>query len=105
MKKSTCIQLVLITAALAACNKPMYQQQDYDPGYYEAGDPPDSTNSCPIELSAMPPDYYNWLYCFRPYGTITLEPNIIGFYAYQPLRHVTRAGFGVYGAKVGTAIS
>jgi hypothetical protein len=105
MKKSTCIQLVLITAALAACNRPLYQQRDCDSTYYAAGDLPDSTNSCPIGQSVMPPDYYYWLYSFRPYGTITVEPEIAGYYAYRPLIRITRAGFGVYGTKAGAAVS
>jgi hypothetical protein len=78
MKKTGCIRLVLITAALAACNRPMYQQEYYTPGYYP-DDLPDSTNSCPIEYSNLPLDYYNWMYGFR-------------FYPYPMQAH--RGGFG-----------
>lgn len=78
MKKTSSIQLVLITAALAACNKPLYQQ---DPVYY-SGDLPDSTNSCPVAYP-YPPDYYLWLNGFRYYP----------YYFHSP-SHVIRAGFG-----------
>jgi hypothetical protein len=100
MKKTACIQLVLITAALAACNRPMYQQEYYTPGYYP-GDPPDSTNACPIEYSQFPPDYYNWVYGFRPYGSFYFDPSVnINFYYYRHYREtVHRSGFG---AKIAT---
>ena len=95
MKKSTTIQLVLITAVLAACNKPMYQQEYYTPGYYP-GDEPDSTNSCPIEGSYLPPDYYNWMYGFRPYGSFYVDPgiNINVYYQRHYRETVWRSGFG-----------
>ncbi|GGB10646.1 hypothetical protein [Puia dinghuensis] len=84
MKKTSCIKLVLITAALAACNKPIYQQGSYLPDYYPS-DPPDSTNSCPIDypqlLPDFSPDYYTWLYGFRPYH-------------HHHRAGVSRAGFG-----------
>ncbi|MBS1663694.1 MAG: hypothetical protein JST68_21805 [Bacteroidetes bacterium] len=89
MKKTACIQLVLITAALAACNKPLYQQ---DPVYYE-GDAPDSTNSCPIAdpyLYAYQPDYFNWISAFRYYPYRSPHPIIV------------RAGFGHRPAKAGS---
>ena len=92
MKKTTCIQLVLITAALAACNRPMYQQEYYPSGY--PGDLPDSTNSCPIEYSQLPPDYYNWLYGFRPYGSVYVDPYINAYYLHRYRETVVRAGFG-----------
>jgi|SRR5579871_3139887 len=95
MKKTTCIHLVLITAALAACNRPMYQQEYYSPEYYP-GDLPDSTNACPIGYSQLPPDYYNWLYSFRPYGSYYVDPsiNIDLYYGHRYRETVVRAGFG-----------
>jgi hypothetical protein len=94
MKKSTTIHLVLITAALAACNRPMYQQEYYSPGYYP-GDLPDSTNSCPIEGSDLPFDYYNWMYSFRPYGSYYVDPININIYYQRHYRGtVWRSGFG-----------
>jgi hypothetical protein len=69
MKKTPFIRMVLITAALASCNRPMYQQQQqYMPEY----EPADSTNaspeSCPIAWDDLPPDFYIWNYSFRSYG-------------------------------------
>jgi hypothetical protein len=102
MKKTNAIQLVLITAAMAACNRPLYQQRPdgyEDPGYStdapagtSAGVPgpgpgpadtagPDSTNSCPVESSALPPDYYDWYNGAGAFGSITVNFNINGFYA------------------------
>jgi hypothetical protein len=106
MKKTACIKLVLITAALASCNKPMYQQEYFsDPPYYP-GDPPDSTNSCPVEYSQLPPDYYIWLNGFRPYGGFYVDPGINVYYNfYYRTYHrpgITRAGFGT---KIGTISS
>jgi hypothetical protein len=37
MKKTNCIQLVLITAALAGCERPQYQQAPYYSGPYDRG--------------------------------------------------------------------
>jgi hypothetical protein len=108
MKKSNAINLVLITAAMAACNRPLYQQQPEryeDPGYsagapggpLTAGPGPgladviDSTNSCPVESSALPPDYYDWYNGAGFFGSFTVDFNINGFYAYRnpaPLVHV-----------------
>lgn len=92
MKKTTTIQLILITAALAACNKPLYQQ---DPVYYSASDLPDSSNSCPI-VDTYPPDYYpldyfNWLYAFR-------------YYPHYRAAHsnIIRSGFGHRLSSVGS---
>ena len=99
MKKTTCIKLVLITAALAACNRPMYQQEYYSPGYYP-GDLPDSTNACPIEYSQLPPDYYNWLYGFRPYGGFYIDPYINVYYVHPRHGHVVRSGFGGGGHSI-----
>ncbi|HLZ87896.1 MAG TPA: hypothetical protein VKQ52_11665 [Puia sp.] len=93
MKKTACIQLVLITAALAACNRPMYQQEYYSPAYYP-GDLPDSTNSCPIDYSPFPPDYYNWWYGFRPYGTVYVDPYVNVYYRHRHRETVRRSGFG-----------
>ena len=106
MKKTNAIQLVLITAAMAACNRPLYQQRPdgyEDPGYSadapagtSAGVPgpgprpgpgpadtagPDSTNSCPVESSALPPDYYDWYNGAGAFGSITVNFNINGYYA------------------------
>jgi hypothetical protein len=102
MKKTACIKLVLITAALAACNRPMYQQEYPDPVYY-TGDLPDSTNSCPIEYSDFPPDYYYWMYGFRPYGGFYFEPNINlnWYYRHQYRQTVLKAGFGTKISTVG----
>ncbi|HXB08749.1 MAG TPA: hypothetical protein VNW04_16575 [Puia sp.] len=102
MKKTTGIKLVLITAALAACNKPMYQQGYYSDPVYYSGDQPDSTNSCPIEYSQLPPDYYNWLYGFRPYGGFYVNPSINFYYLRYYRGTVTRAGFG---SKINTISS
>ncbi len=116
MKKTNAINLVLITAAMAACNRPLYQQRSdgyEDPGY-SAGAPADalatgpagrptpgpgpadaalrdSTNSCPVESSELPPDYYDWYNGMGPFGSFTIDFNINGFYAYRnpaPLVHV-----------------
>jgi hypothetical protein len=106
MKKTHAINLVLITAAMAACNRPLYQQKNAgyeDPGYSadvpagtSPGVPgpgpgpgladtsrPDSTNACPVESSALPPDYYDWYNGAEPFGSITVNFNINGFYAYR----------------------
>jgi hypothetical protein len=103
MKKTNAIQLVLITAAMAACNRPLYQQraEGYeDPGYSAdasasvptAGpgpggaadaDAPDSTNSCPVESSFLPPDYYDWYNGAGAFGSITVNFNINGYYTYH----------------------
>ncbi len=106
MKKSLCIQLVLITAALAACNRPMYQQAPYDVDPYAyPGDAPDSSNACPIESADLPPDYYTWLSCFRPYGTVTVDPDIYGFYYHRYHGTIIRAGFGGFGSRGGSVHS
>jgi len=84
MKKTNAIQLVLITAAMAACNSPLYQQraEGYeDPGY--SADAPDSTNSCPVESSCLPPDYYDWYNGPGAFGSFSLSFNINGYYAFQ----------------------
>ena len=94
MKKTACIHLVLITAALAACNRPMYQQEYYTPPAYYPGDPADSTNSCPIEYSDLPPDYYTWLYGIRPYGSYYIDPSINFYYVHRYRATVLRSGFG-----------
>ena len=117
MKKTNAINLVLITAAMAACNRPLYQQRPdgyEDPGYSAdaptgpltagpgmrpatgpdscltagpysgaAADAADSTNSCPVESSALPPDYYDWYNGTGPFGSFTVDFNINGFYAYR----------------------
>jgi hypothetical protein len=109
MKKTTCIQLVLITAALAGCDRPFYQQGYPTPYYPPAGayesEPtqPDSTNSCPLAESQLPPDYYLWYAGLRPwdfyYGNLF---NLNGYYAYRHPATIVRAGFGkIASARVG----
>jgi hypothetical protein len=112
MKKTNAIQLMLITAAMAACNRPLYQQRPdgyEDPGYStdasagtSAGvprpgpgpadtDSPDSANSCPVESSALPPDYYDWYNGVGAFASFSFNVNINGFYAYRnppPLVHM-----------------
>ena len=103
MKKSNAINLVLITAAIAACNRPLYQQRPdgYDDPGYSTGSPADSltagpdsadsTNSCPVESSALPPDYYDWYNGVGAFASFSFNVNINGFYAYRnppPLVHV-----------------
>lgn len=69
MKKTPFIRLVLITAALASCNRPMYQQQQQNMPEYESADSTNvSPESCPITWDDLPPDFYIWNYSFRPYG-------------------------------------
>ncbi len=106
MKKTRVIQLVLLTAALASCNRPLYQQSSrQDP---REGDQPDSTNACPMTPDNLPPDYYAWYYSFRPYGIYSGDPYWINgyysFFVYRPRRRagatggffgpIVRAGFG-----------
>jgi len=123
MKKTTCIQLVLITAALAGCDRPLYQQGSdypgapysrcyssgaYDPGPYSSdpyssprGNEPDSSNSCPLEQSQLPPDYYLWYYGLQPFG-FYFGVGLEGYYAYRYPTTIVRAGFGRSGyAKFG----
>ena len=91
MKKTTCIQLVLITAALASCNR-----------YFNQPDPPapDSTNSCPLAPDNLPPDYYTWYYGFQPYGMYYDDPYYLeGFYDYRVQVRIVRYGFGIVGGS------
>jgi hypothetical protein len=112
MKKTKCIQLVLITAALAGCDRPLYQQgSDYpvsnpplsgppgNPRNLPAGDEPDSTNSCPLVDSQLPPDYYLWYSGLRP-GDYYFGDwfNLDGYYAYRYPATIVRAGFGKIGS-------
>lgn len=93
MKKTPYIRLVLITAALASCNRPLYQQAVPPP------DDADTTQACPIGLSDLPPDYYNWYYGFRPYGNYYYDPfRLDGFYIYRI--GLVRGGFGYRGKTV-----
>jgi hypothetical protein len=98
MKKTTCIQLVLITAALAGCERTFYLQQPtyQDRGYLEGrGDQPDSTNSCPLLQSALPPDYYLWYSGLRPFDFYFGEGfGLQGYYNYRCPVRIVRAGFG-----------
>jgi hypothetical protein len=104
MKKTNCIQLVLITAALAGCDRPLYQQGDptpYNPpgGAYGSNNPqPDSTNSCPLAESRLPPDYYLWYSGLRPWDFYYGDWfNLDGYYAYRFPATIVRAGFGKIG--------
>ncbi|HLX66253.1 MAG TPA: hypothetical protein VKR41_04630 [Puia sp.] len=128
MKKTTCIRLVLITAALAGCDRPLYQQgPDYsganapgsgapgsgaagssNSGSYDpyspspddrsAGEGPDSTNSCPLVDSQLPPDYYLWYSGLRPWDFYYGDWfNLDGYYAYRYPATIVRAGFGKIG--------
>jgi hypothetical protein len=99
MKKTTTIQLVLITVALAACNRPLYQQ---DPPEYQQDVPqaeaPDSTNACPLAPDYLPPDYYTWFYGFQPYGMYYEDPFYLeGYYYYREHHVIIRHGFGRVG--------
>lgn len=67
MKKTPFIRLVLITAALSSCNRPMYQQQNM-PEYESADSTNVSAEVCPLAWDDLPPDFYIWNYAFRPYG-------------------------------------
>lgn len=93
MKKTTCIQLVLITAALAGCDRPLYP---LGPDYPEtAGDPPDSTNSCPMVQSQLPPDYYIWYSGLQPWDFYYGDGfSLDGYYAYRYPATIVRGGFG-----------
>lgn len=122
MKKTTCIQLVLITAALAGCDRPLYQQGpdypgSYDPGpYYRAspgsdpqrpydaprGDEPDSGNSCPLVQSQLPPDYYLWYSGLQPSEFYFGDGfSLNGYYAYRFPATIIREGFGHIGYSKG----
>jgi hypothetical protein len=129
MKKTTCIQLVLITAALAGCDRPLYQQgpdypgpntpgsrapDSFDPysprpyypptGAYGSNNPqPDSSNSCPLVDSQLPPDYYLWYSGLRPWDFYYGDWfNLDAYYAYRYPATIVRAGFGKMGyARVG----
>ena len=114
MKKTNAINLVLITAAMAACNRPLYQQRPdgYDDPGYSTGlpaDVADSTNSCPVESSELPPDYYDWYNGAGAFGSFTVNFNINGFYAYRnppplvrvnPIRSLFTRTFGNFPAAV-----
>jgi hypothetical protein len=109
MKKTNCIQLVLITAALAGCDRPLYQQGPYssDPYSSPRGDEPDSTNSCPLVQSQLPPDYYLWYSGLRPFDFYYGDGfSLEGYYAYRYPATIVRAGFGHVGyGKTGTGHS
>jgi hypothetical protein len=105
MKKTKYIQLVLITAALAGCDRPLYQQAPTYAGPYDRvapGDVPDSTNSCPLENSQLPPDYYLWYQGLQPFDFYYGQPfRLFGFYSYRFPALVVRAGFGRIGLGKG----
>lgn len=110
MKKTKCIQLVLITAALAGCDRPLYQQAPtYAGPYYPmdgaaagVGGVPDSTNSCPLDQSTLPPDYYLWNSGLQPFDFYYDGPfRLFGYYAYRFPALVVRAGFGRIGLGKG----
>jgi hypothetical protein len=95
MKKTNYIQLVLITAALASCNR--YFNQSDPPEYQEAypqAEAPDSTNSCPLAPDDLPPDYYTWYYGFQPYGVYFDDPFYLEGYYYYRDHVIIRHGFG-----------
>ena len=108
MKKTHRIQLVLITAALAACDRPLYPrgpdyaqaaEKNQTSAYYPPiGDPPDSTNSCPLAQSQLPPDFYLWYSGLQPfdfyYGS-GIGRN--GYYVYKSRTTIARGGFGRIG--------
>ena len=115
MKKTTCIQLVLITAALAGCDRPLYLPGPPFPGssgpyaprpYYppaaygstipqtgisQTGTPQadtpeqDSTNSCPLAETQLPPDYYLWYSGLRPWDFF--YGNVFNLNGYYAYRH------------------
>jgi hypothetical protein len=96
MKKTTCIQLVLITAALASCDRPMYQRGSY----VETEDLPDSTNSCPLVQYDLPPDYYIWYAGLQPdYFYFGDGFSLGGYYGYRYPATIARAGFGRIGGS------
>lgn len=99
MKKTNYIRLVLITAALASCNR--YFNLPESPEYqevYPQTEVPDSTNSCPLAPDNLPPDYYTWYYGFQPYGVYFDDPFYLeGYYNYRI--HVIRSGFGRIGGS------
>ncbi len=100
MKKTTTIQLVLITAALAACNRPLYPQDppEYQQDVPQAEAPSDSTNACPLAPDYLPPDYYTWFYGFQPYGMYYDDPFYLeGYYYYREHHVIIRHGFGRVG--------
>ena len=97
MKKTTYIQLVLITAALASCNR--YFNQPEPPEYqevYPQTEATDSTNSCPLAPDNLPPDYYTWYYGFQPYGVYFDDAFYLeGYYHYRDHVRIVRYGFGM----------
>src|ERR1700677_4580228 len=98
MKKTTCIQLVLITAALAGCDRPLYQQGSDYPGSYDPGSGADSSNSCPLVQSQLPPDYYLWYSGLQPYEFYYGDGfSLNGYYAYRYPATIIREGFGRIG--------
>src|ERR1700743_473550 len=107
MKKTPYIQLVLITAVLAGCSRPLYQQDTPDYYYQDPmGDEPDSTNSCPLGQYDVPPDYYTWDAGFRPYGASSnggAPFGVFNYYSYRFSATIIRAGFG-HGIHYGHAV-
>ena len=115
MKKTHRIQLVLITAALAACDRPLYQQgSDYPPApgsdqtsayYPRMGDEPDSTNSCPLAQSQLPPDFYLWYDGLQPFDFYYGSGfNLNGYYVYRAPATIARGGFGHIGhGRIGSS--
>jgi hypothetical protein len=64
MKKTTHIQLVLITAALASCHQPAKQWQNGNNTFIRS----DSTAPYTRMAHPMPGSAFLWYYAFRPYG-------------------------------------
>ena len=64
-----------------------------------AGDEPDSSNSCPLVDSQLPPDYYVWYSGLRPWDYYYGDWfNLNGYYAYRYPATIVRAGFGKIGS-------
>ena len=112
MKKSKCIELVLITAALASCNQP---QKDWD-----TNNPGSKVHVRSDSTAPYTRVYYHsgigsallWYYAFRPYGNYyNGSYQRAGYYsgAINPASNigtngfkgaVTRGGFGRSGFSV-----
>jgi hypothetical protein len=107
MKKSKKIQLVLITAALASCNRTLFPSQPdpvYDPGYVQSPANTDSvyadsSNACPVD-SAMYDGYYPYYYTgsYFPGWSFNLFFNIQPVYrrhrVFRNRFFIPRGGFG-----------
>lgn len=63
MKKSKCVELVLITAVLAACNKPEKEWESGNKVYLR------SDSTAPYTHGRAPLGAALWFFAFRPYGS------------------------------------